>query len=136
MDTVIDGNHYATTARLDSFTQLHIARKLTPAMGAVSGLVDSKNDGKDKSLLTVIMFSYMPDSDAEYVIRKCLAVVMRRQADGTFARVQTNDGQLMFADISMPAMLALTMAVVEENVGDFFRTALLPLNQAPEVQNT
>ena len=77
MDMVIDGKHYSTTGQLDAFTQLHVARKLSPALGGIEGLVKEENADKDKSILTVITLSYLSDADVDFVIKKCLGVVLK-----------------------------------------------------------
>lgn len=124
MTTVSTAGATYHTGKLDTFTQLHLARKLGPSIPIVSGLINPENAGKDKGILTVLMLSHIGDLDADFVIRKCLSVVTRRSAEGSLAKVQTPDGTLMFDDISLPVMLELTVAVIEENLGDFFRTAL------------
>ena len=124
------GENVYVSGKLDAFTQLHIARKLGPALPIVEGLVQPENATKDKSILTVLMLSHINDADVEYIIRKCLSVVTRRQAGGTLAKVSAADGTLMFDDITMSQMMEISMGVVEENLGDFFRTALAGLAQS------
>lgn len=121
---VLNGREYRTLGQLDTFTQLHIARKLAPALPLVEGLVNHDNDGKDKSVLTVLMLSQVNDADAEYIMSKCLSLVgFQQEAGKAPVKIQVN-GKLMFNDIPMSDILALTVAVIEENLGDFFRTAL------------
>ena len=120
----LNGREYRTLGQLDTFSQLHIARKLAPALPLVEGLVNHENDGKDKSVLTVLMFSQVSDSDAEFIMGKCLALIgFYQEAGKPPVKIQVN-GKLMFNDIPMSDILALTVAVIEENLGDFFRTAL------------
>lgn len=130
MTSLESGGHvYVLNTKMDAFTQLHLARKLGPAIPIVQGLTDPANASKEKSLLTILMLSQIADIDTEYVIKKCLAVVSRQQEGGKLARIQSQDGSLMFDDITMTTMLELTVAVIEENLGDFFRTALASLDQ-------
>jgi hypothetical protein len=129
MELQLGGITYATSGKLDAFTQLHIARKLGPALPIVEGMVKPDNAGKDKSILTVLMLSHINDADVEYIIRKCLAVVTRQQDSKARAKITAPDGSLMFDDITMAQMLEISMVVVEENLGDFFRTALGALVQ-------
>lgn len=128
MELIIGGNTYSTSGKLDAFSQLHVARKLGPALGAVDSLTRPDNSGKDKSLLTVLILAQINDADSEFVVKKCLSVVVRRQ-EGSLAKVQSSDGQLMFQDIPLEGLLQLTVAVIEENLGDFFRTSLARLGQ-------
>jgi len=130
MNLTLGAQEYSAFGKLDAFAQLHIARKLGPALPIVEGLVSAENAGKSKSLLIVLMLSHINDTDTEYVVKKCLSVVGRKQVSGQFAKIQSADGSLMFDDISMSDLLELTVAVIEENLGDFFRTALADLAQA------
>lgn len=129
MEMTIGTHHYSTTGRLDTFTQLHVARKLGPVVPTIEGLVATRNEGKPKGILTVLMLSGLEDADAEYVVKKCLGLVVRKQLDGKGAKLLSSDGSLMFDDTSMNDLLELTVAVIEENLGDFFRTALANLDQ-------
>lgn len=130
MNLVSGGVAYSSKGKLDAFTQLHIARKLGPALTIVDGLVRKENFDKEKHLLIVLMLSHISDENTEFVIHKCLSVVMREQVNGQYAPVQTPAGALMFDDMTMTTILELTVEIIEENLGDFFRTALERLNQA------
>lgn len=110
---------------MDAFSQLHVARKLSPAMPILEPLLADRNAGKDVTLLVVILMSRLSDEETEYVIDKCLSVVSRKQDKG-WAKVRVN-GVLMFSDTSMHALVQLTAAAIAENLGDFFRTALANL---------
>lgn len=127
MELTIGNHSYETSGFLDTFTQLHVARKLGPAVPMVQGLLDPANANKDKDLLFVLMLSQIDDSSTEYIIGKCLNVVKRKQESGPSAKIQAPDGSLMFDDIGLAGMLEITVAVIEENLGDFFRTALAKL---------
>lgn len=124
MDFQIDGNSYSTSGRWDAFTQLNVARKLAPAMPIMDGMVATENQNKDKRILSILIFSRLNDRDSEFVISKCLSLVSRKQQDGSMAKVQTPDGHLMFNDIDVSVILQLSSGVIEENLGDFFRTSL------------
>ena len=128
MNLTINGIAYSTTAKLDAFTQLHVARKLGAALPVVDGLVRQENAGKDKTLLSLLMLSNISDADADFVVKKCLGVVVRNSGNQP-AKIQTPYGELMFDDISLAAVLDLAVAVIEENLGDFFRTSLGRLAQ-------
>lgn len=114
---------------MDAFTQLHVARKLSSALPVIDGLVKPANAGKDKRILSVLMLSQIDDRDADFIIKKCLSVVNLRQDNGQAAKVTGQDGTLMFDFVTMSEILELTVAVLEENLGDFFRTALASLEQ-------
>ena len=62
--------------------------------------------------------SKMSDDEVNYLLRLCLGVVSRQSGE-KWARVMI-DTNLMFADIEMPHLLRLTIAVIQENLGGFF----------------
>jgi hypothetical protein len=126
MNLTLGANSYSTNSRLSTFDQLHVARKLGPALPLVDGLVRLDNAAKNKQLLVVLMFSRISDEDTDDVIKKCLRVVLRKQGPD-YVKVQGQGDVLMFDDITMADLLELTMAVIEENLGDFFRTSLAVL---------
>jgi hypothetical protein len=115
----IGGKRYSV-GKVDTFTQLHLARKLGPSIPIIDGLIDHRNAEKNKDLLTVLMFSHISDTDVEFVIRKCLSVVHRRQDDGKPV------------NIDLSQMMEITVKVINENLGDFFRTALASMDAPTE----
>ena len=127
-ELLVNGKTFILHGRLDAFTQLHVARKLGPSIPIIEGLIGLENAGKDKNILTVLMLSHISDNDTEYVMRKCLALVYRKQGETMKpAPIQAPDGALVFDDITLSEMLQLTVAVIDENLGTFFRTALANL---------
>ena len=108
---------------LDTFTQLNIARKITPAMPLVDGLVKTANAEKDLSLLFLMALSQLDDQASEFVMRTCLKAVSVKQETG-WAKVASPQGELMFADLTVQELLHLVVKVIEVHLGDFFRTAL------------
>lgn len=114
---------YSLSGKLDVFTQLSLARKLAPALPVVDVQLKEENKGKPKAILVVMMLAQISDEDSAFVVRKCLSVVMRKQDTG-LARVQAANGSIMFDDITMDEILEMVSWVIEENLGDFLRTAL------------
>lgn len=123
----IDGVEYYSARSMNAFDQLAMARKLGPALPLIEGLVSKENLEKDKTILVIMMLSNLPDDSVDFLVKKCLSVVMRKNGENKPAAVQTPDGHLLFDDIKIQALLDITAAVVEENLGDFFRTALSKL---------
>lgn len=115
-DLVIDG-------KMDAFTQLHVARKLSPAMPLVLALNDPENADKPKAMLVITLLSYISDEDSEFVINKCLSLVKRRQEKG-FVKIMAANNVLAFHDITMDDISELVGKVVVDNLGDFLNTAL------------
>ena len=124
MNITLDGIVYATSRKLDVFTQLHVARKLGSSIPVLEDLFTKAE--AEKTIFSILMFSKMEDAETEYVMKKCLAVVSRQQPTG-FVPVQNQQGGLMFDDIGLDALLRLTLMVIEENLGTFFTTALSAL---------
>jgi hypothetical protein len=118
-----------TTTKLDVRTQLNLARRLSPAVPILDLVLEAKAENKNQCLLTALMLSKLDDADNDYVVNKCLAVVSRQQDDGTHAKLTNQSGLLMFDDLTLTELLDLTARVIEENLGDFFYTALSSLNQ-------
>ena len=118
--------------KLDVFSQLNIARKLSPAMPLIDGLVRTENSDKDLSILVLMALSQIQDDANEYVLTTCLSVVTVKQEAG-WAKISNATGGLMFDDMTIETVLKLTVKVIEENLGGFFRTALGKLNEpAPQ----
>ena len=118
--------------KLTVFEQLAVARKLGPAIPIVEGLVADRNAGKDITLLVVLMLSRLSDAESDEIVKKCLSVVLISQ-EGGWAKLMPN-GVLMFSDIDLSSLLQLTAAVIVENLGTFFNTALASLHQGAASQ--
>ncbi len=128
MNLDVNGHQYVTSGPLNAFAQLALARKLAPGIPVLGGMVSDQNKDKDKSLLSLLMLAKLDDADAEYVVRTCLSVVNRVDG-GKAAPLMARGGGVMFDDVTMPHMLEIAMAVIEENLGDFFRSALANLDR-------
>jgi hypothetical protein len=115
--------------KINALTQLHIGRRLLPALVAVgvkaedlsrSGGVAAMADFMEPA---VKIMGAMSDEDVNYVLFGALAAVSRKQGE-RWAPI-TSGPRLIFEDIDMPSMVRLTAAVLLENLGGFF--ALLPV---------
>jgi hypothetical protein len=126
MNITLNDVVYATSKKLDVFTQLHLARKLGPSIPIVEDTISKQS--KDRPIFSIIMFSKLDDQDVDYIIKKCLGAVSRQQPTG-FTPIQTPQGVMMFDDISLDTLLQLTLMVIEENLGSFFTTSLTSLEQ-------
>lgn len=115
---------YQLSGTLNAFDQLNIARKLSPAFPLIDGVVRKENAGKNKGILITMALGMLSDENSNFVIEKCLSLVVKVQPNGPPARVYVN-GQLMFNDLSLTDLLNLTAQVIEENLGNFLNTALL-----------
>jgi hypothetical protein len=125
--------------KIPALTQLHIMRRLLPALVAVGIRAEdlAKREGGagfvDLMEPAVKIMGSMTDQDVNYVLFELLGAVTRKQGE-RFAAI-TNGQRLMFEDIDMPAMVRLAGGVLQENLGGFF--ALLPAGKlSPESSGT
>lgn len=121
----IDGVMYST-GKLDAFKQAHLARRLIPVLpGLLASVmkVDIKKlDGGQVLLMAAgpvgQAFAFMPQDDADYVMRTCLAVC-QRQDGGVWAPLMTPGGELMYKDLKLKELVQLCVVVIKENLGNF-----------------
>lgn len=134
MEFSIGEYDYKTTSGFDGFENLHVARKMSPALPLLDPLFDEKNSKRDNTVLIVMALSRIPDDDCNFIIQKCLSKVSRFEKEANkYAPVLSRSGDLMYQDITLKQMLDISVQVIEENLGDFFRTALGALTpRAPE----
>lgn len=127
---------YYTSGSINTFDALTLSRKLAPTMPVIEGLIKPENAEKDKTALAVLALSYLSDSDCDFVVKKCLTMILRHDDQINRGVPIFANGVLMFADIKLPTMLDLTIEVIRENLGDFFLTALSTLKaQTPKEQS-
>jgi hypothetical protein len=106
--------------RMDAKKQFHVARRLAPLLAGLGGAIKGDAAGFTELISPIAdALSKMSDKDTDYVIDTCLLVVQRRQGDA-WQSVTARDGSLMFDDIDLPALLQLTVAVIQQNLGSFF----------------
>lgn len=132
---LIAGNQYSI-GRVPARKQLHIARRLAPVLQALAFSAAKEMSTKDSSeLIGPIseMAAKMTDADVDFVIDTCLAVC-KRKGDAGYFPVMSSNGVLMFDDITMPVMLQLAFAVVQENMADFFPQAASGSKEAAPTQ--
>lgn len=127
--TEVNGISY-TVGKLNAFEQLHVARRLAPVLAELFTSFKAHPEVADSGLDAILQlasvplaetFAKMSNDDVDYVVNACLSVCQRQQAKG-FAKVMVNN-ILMFQDIEIDTLMALTTAVVEENLGRFFPTS-------------
>lgn len=120
--------------KLSAMQQFHVARRLgTAAVNSIGDIMDLMSKvGGVKELLKagaveaipiiaklVTAVGEMTDANSDYVIMTCMSSVSRKEK-GAWARVLSGAGDLMFADIELPAMLQIVGKVLEFNFGNFF----------------
>jgi hypothetical protein len=128
MEKVINNTLYMNKM-LDAMTQLQLARRLVSLTVLIEAMTKPENKDKDQTLLITMMLGQLSDADHSFVMTTCMKSVFRRDGDN-WAKVMTDAGALMYADIDLDTLINLVAAVIVENLGDFFRTALAKMPQA------
>lgn len=106
--------------KMSAFTQLHVARRLAPMLGAIAKLKD-KDPERDKEILLEGLgeaLSALRDEDVEYVINACLEAAERKIEGGGWAKVRLG-GTTMY-ELGLPAMLRIAYQVITHNLSGFF----------------
>jgi hypothetical protein len=156
-EVVIDGVPYRI-GELTAKQQFHVARRIAPliaglgeAAAAVPPATEEASDEDDADLtpeqrtqaqnarnikaLTPLFreiansLHSLSDEDCDYVLRTCMGVVMRQQGDHWLPVWNKAADMPQFADVKLPALLQLSMAVLQENMGGF--TLGLPVTGPP-----
>lgn len=121
----VKGQQYRS-GKLDAFKQFHLARRLMPVITAMSG--KESLDGTVSAVSTAI--AGMSDTDCDYVLNACLAVVQRQQGQSWAKVFDDRSKSLMFDDIDMAGMLSIAQQVIQDNLGSFFQGGLAPQAEA------
>jgi hypothetical protein len=136
------GGHKYRANKLSAKRQFHVSRRLAPLLfglmksGALSGSavpvgldvqVDATVGDAPNALSGDVLealgsaLATMSDTDADYVVDSCLAVVVRQQPGGGWAQLMSGE-KLMFEDLDMAGMLTITWQVVQDSLSGFFGT--------------
>jgi hypothetical protein len=155
-EVVIDGVPYRI-GELTAKQQFHVARRIAPLIAGLSEaavppvdteVVDEEAEANLKpeqreraqtarnlKALTPLFrevakaLHSLSDEDCDYVLRTCMGAVMRQQGEHWLPAWNKAADMPQFADIKLPALLQLSMAVLQENMGGF--TLGLPVTGPP-----
>lgn len=132
----VNGRQYQV-GRLPALTQLHVARRLMPCLAGLSkmaskfqGILPEKAEGSEaqaeevlNEVITAVgqALSGMSDEDVDYIVKTCLKICYYQQDDKTWAPMTNSQGLIMNADLQLPDLLGVTVEVIKENLGGFFR---------------
>jgi len=116
---------------LDTFQQLHVARKVAPVMNMMGiSLMGIVKQGKEKLLdpdsqLEVMasamdVVAKMTQEDVDYVVSICLSVVKRIDDPQLGPQPVANGKMMNFDDIKLPSLVQICVNVLQENLADFF----------------
>lgn len=111
--------------KLDLFVQFHVLRRLG---GFYPNVLEALKTWKHDQVMSLgfisIALSRLPEDDANYIIRNCLAVVKVHQGDHVMAPIVAANGSVMFKELDLETMLHITWKVLEDNLGPFMRALL------------
>lgn len=146
----IDGIDYQVHS-IDAVKQFHLSRKLAPIMArpiiqllplVMRLLSEEELSEEEKKSIPLHLQAAVPDfaeaiaalseDDANYIIFTCLDYCWRKQDTG-WAKVR-KAGALMFADLSMLALIRLVVETIKANLGDVFTTGALKASEAAPQQ--
>lgn len=143
MDFEVKGVKYRA-AKMDAFSQFHVARKLAPVFTAMGGLSDlavmARVGGGEKaeeaftagaaSLVSRLasVIAELSDEDTEAVLIRCLSVVSRVTETSAGAATSpvwnASAKRFQYADIGMAEMVQIAVHVIQDSLADF--TSALP----------
>lgn len=130
----VAGVNYRVGA-MDARKQFHVARRLAPVFAELAPVLQKLlgvEEGNDEATFKIFelaagplanALAEMSDADCDYVIDNCLKVCHIQQGIA-WAPLTAPNGALMFP-MPMSQMMELVIAVIRENMGDFFPTGLL-----------
>lgn len=125
MDLEIDGVSYRT-GTLNAKQQFHIARRILPIIAKLGTMTpvngaEEPDTGRVLDFFTIVAdgLSHLSDADCDYIMAACLGVVQRQQGDRYFPVWNKQADAPQFQDMKLPALTQLTMAVIQDNLGDF-----------------
>lgn len=131
--------------KLDTFSQLHLSRKLAPlvpelvpAFVQIQKVISATQVGDgvaplgmdEVASIAALLGPFtdalanLSDADTEYITSLCMGVV-QRQSGSTWAAVWNKDAKtFMFQDIELDTMLLLLVRAIQANLGNFIRGLL------------
>ena len=105
MEFELNGQTYRT-GKIDARSQFHIVRRLAPVLGEIApAAAGGKMGGLDALPPLANAIAKLSDADADYCLFGLLAVVSRKQPQGTGWGPVSTGNTLMYADIDMVGML-------------------------------
>jgi hypothetical protein len=112
------------TGKLDAFKQFHLVRKLLPLFSGLGETTATLSPSGDASFWNSLgpvaqAISDMSVEDSEWIIKTCLSMCSTFNGR-TWVPVMTPQGDFMFEDMDLQAMLQLAFAVIQDNLGAFF----------------
>lgn len=113
-ETVVAGITYRV-GKLTPKQQLHVARRIAPLATTFKGSEDEVVAAFTQHI------AKMTDAEIDAIVDPCMGVCQRKIADGAWAAIcAPGTNQLMYDDINAQGIFELTVAVLKENLGNFF----------------
>ena len=123
------GGHEYSIGKMNAIKQFHLARRLAPAIAAISSVYvhpGGTGDANGADFFAAIAgplssaLASMSDEEVEQIIFPCLAVVQRKDGAAWAPVKAKGQNALMYQDINAGELLQLVIAVAKENLGSFF----------------
>jgi hypothetical protein len=136
MEFELKGHTYRA-GKIDARAQFHIVRRLAPVLGEIApAAAGGKLGGLDALPPLANAIAKLSDADADYCLFGLLAVVSRKQPQGTgWGPVTTTGNLLMYDDLDMVGMLQLAWKALEFNMQGFFAALPSGLKEAAQKVN-
>jgi hypothetical protein len=126
MSEITVKDHVYKTGRLDAFTQLHIVRRLGPALIVAGVSIEVLKSGTKLYLQDMVRMAepvmsfvgQMREEDVDYILLSCLRVIQRKEGD-RWMSINSGTRDLQYNDIDMIVLLRLVVEVLKDNIGSF-----------------
>lgn len=125
MDVQVNGQTYRI-GTMNAREQFHIVRRMLPLVGELLPVIKAGQGSDLKALGLEVLpplaaaLAKLTDADADYCLFGLLKAVQRQQPNGMGWGPVCTGALLMYADISLPAMLQLAGHAFTANMAGFF----------------
>jgi hypothetical protein len=120
----VEGNAFKQTRPMGAKVQFHVLRRLSPLMDAFRSVMQARGATKPENMLEALTplareLSALPDADCDYVFDECLSLVSIKRGNAWQPVWDRGSHALMHEDITMSAMLMVTVSVIQESLASF-----------------
>lgn len=107
------GEHTYSAMRLDAFTQLHIGRRLAPALANVTA-----ESGSLVSILDAL--GAASQADVDFIIKAAVKVVKRQSGNGWAPIYNDSADRMAFEDINGAQLVEIAAVAIKDDIAPFF----------------
>lgn len=121
MADVTIGDKVYRTGKMDAKTQFHVVRRLLPLVSSITSIDREKITAETMVQAIAEAIAKLSDQEVDYVLNRALSVCSRLEGGNAWMPVwNARADRLQYEDIDLSAMMQLTVAVLQENLGGFF----------------